>query len=281
MPSNYLSDIEKLILLHSDDVAQKESLFQGLLSCCHLLEAELGGDTAHYVLTRAFKSLSNAVKVQKFHQKETLESLFERIARNIAFAEPIRTEQQPECDRLLKSLYTSIKIRNTVRSLASSQPHLDYKTIVKDALYLLYLSVTEGKYGGRCSLETFFIGICKKLVLKEGNNNQRVMLIDNFLFFDTADENGADVHVKTQEMSENERLRDNILRGLLKNGALSQDCVDIFEMQYEQSLSMEKIAQRQGIAVQSAKNKALRCREKLRTIIKENPLLSNFFKNSY
>jgi RNA polymerase sigma factor (sigma-70 family) len=293
MTTQFTTDVEKIAALQADDVALHIPLAADLTNHSTLTANDFGKAHRDYVLAAAFKSLRDAVRSPKFQLRESVQSLFDTIVRHLAEVDVVRTGTQTDCDRLLRGLYLDKTVFFTVQKMISGEHHLDAQSIVDEAFTQLYESIADGKYGGRCSLRTYFIGIAKTMVLEarssgtikveragESRQVKRVVLADDFVFADEADETWADEYLRVQEKSAAEIQRDQLLRGVLSSGEVTDECQKALSMQYVDELSMAQIAAALGIALQSAKNKALRCREMLRKAILGNPSLASFLKES-
>ena len=285
MADNYTTDAARLAALRSNKADQHEQIFIELQNKNNLLNK---ADGDGFVSAAAFGSLLKLMQSANFRQKEPLQAVFDTIVRNIASAEPIRTGSEKACNQLLKEIYTEGTAYNMVRQMLVGHPQLQVEAILNESLDLLYDAVVVGKYGGRSTLKTFFVSICKNRVLealregkqkttKDGQTTYSSKVILEGDFVDVADESGADINIVIEEQNAAEALRDKILREVLNSASISTKCLEALTLQYYKDFSMAAIAAFFGTTKQTAKNEAARCREQLRKVILENTQLTNFF----
>jgi RNA polymerase sigma factor (sigma-70 family) len=246
-----------------------------------------------YIQMRAFQSLTTAVRSKKFELKGSVADMYVSIVKHLLEAEPIRTGESPLSDRILKALYTDKTVINTIRGTVKDYKNLNAQDILDDGFSLLYESIVEDKFGGRCTLRTYFIGICKTLILESASSGRikkqsegetlqvkRVILMDTFEYIQEVDDMSADFRIELEEKDEAEQLRERLVQQALNSGKVSETCKEALVLQYIQELSMAQIAVTMKIALQSAKNQAARCREQLRRAIDEIEGLKTFLKES-
>jgi RNA polymerase sigma factor (sigma-70 family) len=302
MTNNYKSDIELLQFIRLDVPTADNQAF-GQLTNDPSVQKQIGQLLAEsdsknvqvdFLQVLAFQSLRAAVQSKKFEQKGALADMYISIFKHLLEAEPIRTGEQPLSDRILRALYTDKAVINTIKGTVKDYKHLDAQEILDNGFSLLYESIADNKFGGRCALRTYFIGICKTLVLESASSGRikkeadgetlqvkRVIFTETFDFFDGIDEMSADFSIELAEKSETERLREKLVQQVLTGDKITDTCKKALVAQYIEDLSMAQIAETMNIALQSAKNQAARCREQLRKAIDEIEGLKSFLKESF
>lgn len=301
MTNNYASDIALLQIMQTqvptvDNPAfiqlSKDPSVKARLE--RLFEATESKDVQKdYVQLRAFQSLTTASLAKKFELKTPLADMYVSIVAHLLEAEPVRMGESPLSDRILKALYKDETVKNTIKGMVKDYKNLNAQDILDDGFSLLYESIVEDKFGGRCTLRTYFIGICKTLILESASSGRikkqtdgetlqvkRVILTETFEYIQEADVMSADFGIELAEKDEAEQLRERLVQQALNSGKVSETCKEALILQYIQELSMAQIAATMCIAIQSAKNQAARCREQLRRAIDEIDGLSAFLKES-
>jgi RNA polymerase sigma factor (sigma-70 family) len=302
MTNNYTSDSELLQFIRLDVPTADNQAFSQLTNDPSvkkqmeqlLAESDSKNVQVDFLQVLAFQSLRAAVLAKKFEQKASLSDMYVSIFKHLLEAEPIRTGEQPLSDRILKALYTDKAVINTIKGAVKDYKHLDAQDILDNGFSLLYESIVENKFGGRCALRTYFIGICKTLILESGSSGRikkeadgetlqvkRVIFTESFDFFDEVDDMSADFTVELEEKKAVELLRKKFIQQVLDGDKITETCKKALDAQYIQDLSMAQIAYIMNIALQSAKNQAARCREQLRKAIDEIEGLKSFLKESF
>lgn len=302
MTNNYMSDNELLQFIRLDVPTADNQAFSQLTNDPSvqkrieqlLAESDSKNVQFDFLQVLAFQSLRAAIQSKKFEQKGSLADMYVSIFKHLLEAEPIRTGEQPLSDRILKALYTDKTVINTIRGTVKDYKYLDAQDILDNGFSLLYESIVDNKFGGRCALRTYFIGICKTLVLESASSGRikkeadgeilqvkRVIFTEAFDFFDGIDDMSADFSIELAEKSEAERLREKLVQQVLTGDKITDTCKKALVAQYIEDLSMAQIAETMKIALQSAKNQAARCREQLRKAIDEIEGLKSFLKESF
>ena len=158
--------------------------------------------------------------------------------------------------------------------------HVDPDEVLQEGIILLDELVRGGKFRGESSTRSFLISICKNLMRNDVKKVKRVVLRDTFDEADfDADPSSADAHIMVHEKTDVEEKRDGILRALM--GQVTEGCQEVLNLFYYKAFSMAQIADERGLSgANQAKKAAYRCREQLRDLIKANPILANFLKES-
>jgi RNA polymerase sigma factor (sigma-70 family) len=247
-----------------------------------------------YLQLRVFQSLTSIVQSKKFGEKQQGEMLlrqaYVRIFGNMLTAEPIRTRQEPQSDRLLKGLFRDETVLNTIKKMVKDYAHLDARDVLDRGFSAFYEAIFEQKYNGQATLRTYLIGICKMLILGSGSSGtiktesggetkqvKRVSSTDSFDFI----ENDVGFSVELEDKSDEQQLLERIVDQALNSNDISDECKEALVLQYGEGLPMAQIAEIMGIAYQSAKNQAVRCRNKLWELIEFVGGVEAFLKESF
>jgi RNA polymerase sigma factor (sigma-70 family) len=259
------------------------------------LEASESKDVAvAYLQLRAFQSLTSIFRSKKFEEKHkgetSLVQMYVRIFGNLLSAEPIRVNQEPQSDRLLRRLYKDPTVLNTIKGAVKNYPHLDARDILERGFSLFYEAIYEEKYGGQAVLRTYLIGICKMLILEsvssgtmktesggETKQVKRVISTDSFEFLEGDDGYTVELEYKSDE----QQLLERIVDQALNSNDISDDCKEALVLQYGEGLPMAQIAEIMGLAYQSAKNQAARCRKRLWELIEIVGGVEAFLRESF
>ena len=166
-------------------------------------------------------------------------------------------------NKALKEVYMSQKLRLSVKKAVAKMgaQDSDIKDTYQDAIVIFDRNVRNGKFRGDSTIVTYITGIAKWLWLGQQRKLRRMKSTDQIEIYDGIEDSNAEELVEVEE-------RKHHLRRLLDK--MDDKCNGLLKM-YMLNLSMKEIAEKRGFTkVQSAKNAVHRCREKLRTIIKNS-----------
>ena len=169
-----------------------------------------------------------------------------------------------ERNKALKEVYISEKLKQSVKKALSQMgaQATDIMDIYQDAIVIFDRNVRQGKFKGDSTISTYITGIAKWSWLGQRRKNQRMHTTDQIENYDHREEDNTEDQIEVQK-------RNNDLRRLLDT--MDDKCKELLKM-YMLSVSMNEIAEKKGLKVQSAKNAVHRCREKLRTIINNSSM---------
>lgn len=196
--------------------------------------------------------------------------------------EAIRSGDLTARNRALKQLYldsvTTLKVKELVRTYNVTSTEAE--DVLQEGIILLDQLILDEKFQGKSAIRTFLVGICRNLIRNEIKKNGRVLtkaVITDKEQLEQGD-SPEDV-ILVQEKSEAERKREEVLQNLLAQ--LTDNCKAVLQLYYYQSKTMAQIATARNLKnANQAKKAASRCREQLRKLIRKQPALSNFLKQT-
>jgi len=146
----------------------------------------------------------------------------------------------------------------------------DVQDILQDGFYIFFRKAEKKELDLKCQIESYVLGICKKLWLKELCNRQGKSFTDAFEELEQSVED--EIHQKVSS----ELLMDIFIRNIKK---LSEKCQEVFELRME-GLSCEEIAEKMGLSSeQISRNKAFTCKKRQLDLIYQDPEYIRYFGN--
>lgn len=146
----------------------------------------------------------------------------------------------------------------------------DGEDTFQEGLIILIQNVRDKKFENRSQLMTYFLGICRNVYLQQFGNRRAHPLGEQPDLEEPPRESQI---VEDERQATVVRLYKRVLDNL---GDTCRQVMELVKLRY----SMEEIAAAMAYTnVQSAKNQALRCREKMRNFIIETPGLREQIKS--
>jgi RNA polymerase sigma factor (sigma-70 family) len=174
-------------------------------------------------------------------------------------------------NKVLGNLYKKVYKSILRYSLSISANEIEVKECVQDAFEIFYNKAISGELKLNSTLETFIIGIAKKLLLRslDGNRlNDPIEDESEFLIEKTDDKKETAVY----------EAKYNLFVSELKK--LKKDCQKIIKLSISYK-SSEEIAKRfKGLTETNIRAKKTRCKKQLIENIKENPLYQSISQYS-
>jgi DNA-directed RNA polymerase specialized sigma24 family protein len=298
MKQGFATDTVLLTLMRSEktsdnDLALKQLLDTPLVKTgieALFLDSNFEKYRIDYLCQKTFDALKERVKDPMKELKDTPTNLYVTYVRNLKEAEYIRMGQSPEMDNILKSLLTDGKVLGTIKSKINSHENIDPKEILSESIKALYEKITNGNFKGKSALKTYFIKICLNKISDIFNHKEIFVELDEDKIKplwegtkDPIEDLGVDFTVGFKE-SEKERFH---FASIVQNLEITPKCRETLIYKYQKDYDMAQIAAKMNIAVQSAKNNSIRCKEQfdkaiaasseLKAFVKRTRLLEGFF----
>ena len=152
---------------------------------------------------------------------------------------------------------------NLVKQLGGNKA--DGEDAFQEAIVTLMKNIEAGKYEGGSSLKTYFLAIGKNIYLKR-RSKEKLKLVPSV----PEQSEEAEYNLAMAKENSAERIH-NLLEQAMAN--LGKKCREVLLLK-QLNWPMEEIAERLGYSQAAvARNKADRCRKKLRKHLEENPSL--------
>ena len=194
----------------------------------------------------------------------------------------IQSNDQQLRNAALKQLYLDLTINLKVREFATTYGgnNTSPDDILQEGIILLDELIRSGKFRGNSKVKTFLLGICKNIARSGNRKLNRIVLKDNWQDGEEVGlESSPEELVLVEEKSDMANQRDEILKQLMAQ--LTDKCKQVLHLYYFLSYNMAKVAEARGLKnANQAKKAASRCREQLKKMIKEQPSLAQFLKQS-
>jgi RNA polymerase sigma factor (sigma-70 family) len=162
--------------------------------------------------------------------------------------------------------YSGMVIAYIISNQCSQQ---DGEDVFQEALIAFINLVKSGKFRGEASLQTTFVAISRNIWLNE--QKKRKSLDTRGKLFENARQQEADPasQLLAREVSE---------QFLTLMSRLGESCKSLLTMVYYENLSNKDILERTHYeSEQVIRNKKYKCMKELTELIKDNPILKNFF----
>ena len=162
--------------------------------------------------------------------------------------------------------YSGMVIAYIISNQGSQQ---DGEDVFQEALIAFINLVKSGKFRGEASLQTTFVAISRNIWLNE--QKKRKSLDTRGKLFENARQQEADPasQLLAREVSE---------QFLTLMSRLGESCKSLLTMVYYENLSNKDILERTHYeSEQVIRNKKYKCMKELTELIKDNPILKNFF----
>jgi RNA polymerase sigma factor (sigma-70 family) len=162
--------------------------------------------------------------------------------------------------------YSGMVIAYIISNQGSQQ---DGEDVFQEALIAFINLVKSGKFRGEASLQTTFVAISRNIWLNE--QKKRKSLDTRGKLFENARQQEADPAslLLAREVSE---------QFLTLMSRLGESCKSLLTMVYYENLSNKDILERTHYeSEQVIRNKKYKCMKELTELIKDNPILKNFF----
>jgi RNA polymerase sigma factor (sigma-70 family) len=162
--------------------------------------------------------------------------------------------------------YSGMVIAYIISNQGSQQ---DGEDVFQEALIAFINLVKSGKFRGEASLQTTFVAISRNIWLNE--QKKRKSLDTRGKLFENARQQEADPASQLLEREVSEQF-------LTLMSRLGESCKSLLTMVYYENLSNKDILERTHYeSEQVIRNKKYKCMKELTELIKDNPILKNFF----
>ena len=162
--------------------------------------------------------------------------------------------------------YSGMVIAFIISNQGSQQ---DGEDVFQEALIAFINLVKSGKFRGEASLQTTFVAISRNIWLNE--QKKRKSLDTRGKLFENARQQEADPASLLLERE----VSDQFLHLMSR---LGESCKSLLTMVYYENLSYKDILERTHFeSEQVIRNKKYKCMKELTDLIKDNPILKNFF----
>jgi RNA polymerase sigma factor (sigma-70 family) len=150
----------------------------------------------------------------------------------------------------------------------------DPDDVLQEGIILLDEMVRSGRFRAECRVETFLLGICKNLIRDSVKKVNRIVLKDEIPDSAFKSEDALADFMETFEQVHAENRRDVALHDAIKQ--LTEKCQDALRLYYFEQKSMAEVAEMRNLAnAEQAKKAVFRCRESLRSLIEDDPVLQS------
>jgi RNA polymerase sigma factor (sigma-70 family) len=162
--------------------------------------------------------------------------------------------------------YSGMVIAYIISNQGSQQ---DGEDVFQEALIAFINLVKSGKFRGEASLQTTFVSIARNIWLNE--QKKRKSLDTRGKIYENTRQQEADPANLLLQREVSEQFLDLMSR-------LGDSCKSLLTMVYYENLSNREILERTHYEnEQVIRNKKYKCMKELTDLIKDNPLLKNFF----
>jgi RNA polymerase sigma factor (sigma-70 family) len=162
--------------------------------------------------------------------------------------------------------YSGMVIAYIITNQGSQQ---DGEDVFQEALIAFINLVKSGKFRGEASLQTTFVSISRNIWLNE--QKKRKSLDTRGKLFENARQPEADPASQLLQREVSEQFLNLMSR-------LGESCKSLLTMVYYENLSNKDILERTHYeSEQVIRNKKYKCMKELTELIKDNPILKNFF----
>ena len=171
-------------------------------------------------------------------------------------------------DKALRYLYREYYGVMENMILKNNGSGADAEDIFQDALISFYNQVKNGGLQLTCTIKTYIYSICRNLWLMRLKKNQRTTTLQEYEEFVDVDDDVLDSIESTEQSSVIAQLLDQ----------LGGDCKKVLIYFYYEKMKMAQITEIMGYKnPQIAKNKRLRCMNRLRKMALEHSGFEQFF----
>lgn len=176
--------------------------------------------------------------------------------------------QSPEdCKSALRYLW--ITHRNAAKAVISKweKDELEQDEIFDKCLFDFRRKVLDGSYREQSSIRTFLIGICKKHCWQRLSRKKHHLMnmTDELQSFVEQREDGTTDILEDLYTQEETLMVNRIIQ------KIDEDCQKLFREYYWQQLSQKEMAEKRLMkGVSSIKNKLLKCRKKMRNLLRND-----------
>ncbi len=177
----------------------------------------------------------------------------------------------------LKVLYMDVAINAKVNewSRAYNLKNKEPDDILQEGVILLDQKVRNGSFRGESNVKTYLLGICKRLIWDSAKKKE---------ILDFQDDLGTGMNVPSYdhfddlEKSHDEKQRDTTLNQLIEQ--MGGNCPEALKNYYFERLKMSEVAEKINLKnANQAKKAVSRCRQKLRIVIENHPVLSQMLNS--
>jgi RNA polymerase sigma factor (sigma-70 family) len=162
--------------------------------------------------------------------------------------------------------YSGMVIAYIITNQGSQQ---DGEDVFQEALIAFINLVKSGKFRGEASLQTTFVSIARNIWLNE--QKKRKSLDTRGQLFENSRQPEADPASQLLQREVSEQFLNLMSR-------LGESCKSLLTMVYYENLSNKDILERTHYeSEQVIRNKKYKCMKELTELIKDNPILKNFF----
>lgn len=201
---------------------------------------------------------------------------------NEALWEAIISGDVTRRNQAFRQIYMDSTMRGKVRSLAAMYNinEVEVEDLLQESIIRLDEVILNGTFRGDSAITTFLIAIVRNKMRDKVKTMGRTVLTDEIK--ESSNLNQVDtpeVAYLLEEKNSEAAKRDGILQTLL--GKLKADCQKLLANYYYLGKSMSQVATDQGLAnANQAKKAAYRCRQHLKDLIRTEPGLENFLKQT-
>ena len=167
--------------------------------------------------------------------------------------------------KTIRNIYASEFGRIKSMVLGFKNLQLDAEDIFQEGLTRAVINIRKGEFKGESAFSTYLYGICRNLCLKEYNRNKPYLTPT---FRGNGDDEAEPDHFDLLHLVLHVKQR------------LSEECRTLFNLRFglqegyaaENGMRFEEIARKLGINAAGARQKFIRCLDKLKMQLKEHPL---------
>lgn len=193
----------------------------------------------------------------------------------------IRSGDPRRRDRVLRSLYEHPTVAPKVRSWLKQYGAAGQRAedIIQEAVLLLYEKVLDRQFAAKSALTTFLLGIAFNLIRNQGRKVERVDFLPEYDTLDVADLEHPEQQMILVEATAASERRDHLLRRAIEE--LKESCREALRLYYFKEKSTAEVAEARNLKNANQGKKLLsRCRQRLRTLIENQPGYAELQKHS-
>ncbi|MEM9885381.1 MAG: sigma-70 family RNA polymerase sigma factor [Bacteroidota bacterium] len=185
-------------------------------------------------------------------------------------------------NRALKQLYMDPVITAKINEFTKIYGNYknDPNDILQEGIILIDRLIIEGKFQHKSKIRTYLLGICRNLLRTKVKKVDRLEMREDWTTLEPKElVDSPEEQFIIIEKSEEQLRRDQILKELLQS--ITPNCQEVLRLYYYKAKNMAQVASERGLKnAKQAKKAASRCREQIRKLIKKQPQLENFLKQS-
>ncbi len=240
-------------------------------------------DEARSVIHQAMSALDVAVRFQQYCGKGSLKNYVLRLCKKEVISRASNSNErllwlirnEGESKEMVFNHINTVWKKSAERILFSKGGDpVDIENAIQEAMEVFWKRVQDKSFQPTSTLKAYFIGICKMVYRTRNRRQNRIDLLDDTCKFDSIDE----FRRKEQDTPEDLLLskeKYNMLHHALK--MLPPNCQEVLRLWangYSQEEIMEKLKLKNTGSVAGW---VFRCKNKLKEILRENPIFKKFF----